>query len=127
MQVQDEVLKQTHCEQQPFPKCTPHLSMGTSPVLSAHTCLIESVLHDALHIVTGCLRLTPMDYLLILTAIQLVEICQQGASRNLMDLKHLFHQLMARPITAHEERLRSKNPFILAAHKLFNELSKLSM
>ena len=30
---------------------------------SAHTCLIDSVLNDALHIVTGCLRPTSVDNL----------------------------------------------------------------
>ena len=33
---------------------------------SAHTCLIDSVLNDALHIVTGCLRPTPTDHLPVL-------------------------------------------------------------
>ena len=30
---------------------------------SAHTCLIDSVLNDALHMVTGCLHPTPTDHL----------------------------------------------------------------
>ena len=34
---------------------------------SAHTHLIDSVLNDALRIVTGCLRLTPTDHLPILS------------------------------------------------------------
>ena len=37
---------------------------------SAHTRLIDSVLNDALRIVTGCLRSTPTDYLPILAGIQ---------------------------------------------------------
>ena len=37
---------------------------------SAHTRLIDSVLNDALRIVTGCLRPTPTDYLPILAGIQ---------------------------------------------------------
>jgi len=38
--------------------------------LPAHTCLIGSVINDALPIVTGCLRPEPADKLLILTGIQ---------------------------------------------------------
>ena len=41
---------------------------------SAHTCLINSVLHDALRIVTGCLHPTPTDHLLVLSGIQPAEL-----------------------------------------------------
>ena len=34
---------------------------------------------------------------------------------------------MVGPITARKERLRSRYPFVPAARKLFNELSKLSI
>ena len=37
---------------------------------SAHTRLIDSVLNDALRIVTGCLRPTPTDHLPVLSGIQ---------------------------------------------------------
>ena len=40
---------------------------------SAHTRLINSVLNDALRIVTGCLRPTPTDHLSILSGIQPAE------------------------------------------------------
>ena len=36
---------------------------------SAHTRLIDSVLNDALRIVTGCLRPTPTDYLPVIAGI----------------------------------------------------------
>ena len=42
---------------------------------SAHTCLIDSVLNDALRIVTGCLRPTPTDHLPVLSGIQPAELC----------------------------------------------------
>ena len=42
-----------------------------------------------------------------------------------MDPNHLLHQLMVGPITAHEERLRSRHPFVPAARKRLNKLSKL--
>ena len=47
---------------------------------SAHTHLIDSVLNDALHIVTGCLRPTPTDHLPVLSRIQPAELCQLGAT-----------------------------------------------
>ena len=50
---------------------------------SAHTRLIDSVLNDALRIVTGCLRPTPTDYLLILAGIQPAELRRRGATLSL--------------------------------------------
>ena len=41
---------------------------------STHTRLIDSVLNDALRIVTGCLRPTPTDYLPVLSGIQPAEL-----------------------------------------------------
>ena len=41
---------------------------------SAHTCLIDSVLNDALCIVTGCLCPTPTDHLPVLSGIQPAEL-----------------------------------------------------
>ena len=48
-----------------------------------HTRLIDSVLNDALRIVTGCLRPTPTDHLPILSAIQPVELRRLGATLSL--------------------------------------------
>ena len=45
---------------------------------SAHTRLIDSVLNDALRIVTGCLRPTPTDHLPILSGIQPPELCRHS-------------------------------------------------
>ena len=50
---------------------------------SAHTRLIDSVLNDALRIVTGCLRPTPTDHLPVLSGIQPVELRQMGATLSL--------------------------------------------
>ena len=47
---------------------------------SAHTRLIDSVLNDALRIVTGCLRPTPTDHLPVLSGIQPVEVRRMGAN-----------------------------------------------
>ena len=41
---------------------------------SAYTRIIDSVLSDALRIVTGCLRPTPTDHLLVLSGIQPAEL-----------------------------------------------------
>ena len=40
-----------------------------------HTRLIDSVLNDALRIVTGCLCPTPTDHLPVLAGIQPAELC----------------------------------------------------
>ena len=50
---------------------------------SAHTRLIDSVLKDALHIVTGCLRPTLTDHLPILSDIQPAELRRLGARLSL--------------------------------------------
>ena len=42
--------------------------------LSAHTHLIDSVLNNALHIVTGCLHPTPTDHLPVLSGIHPAEL-----------------------------------------------------
>ena len=65
---------------------------------SAHTCLIDSVLNDALRIVTGCLRPTPTDHLPILSGIQLAELRRMGATLSLahhgsLDPDHILYGL----------------------------------
>ena len=51
---------------------------------SAHTRLIDSVLNDALRIVTGCLRPTPTDQLPVLSGIQPAELRRTGATLSLL-------------------------------------------
>ena len=50
---------------------------------SAHTRLIDSVLNDALRIVTRCPRPCPSVYLLVLSGIQPAELRRQGATLSL--------------------------------------------
>ena len=50
---------------------------------NAHTRLIDSVLNDALRIVTGCLCPTPTDYLPVPSGIQPAEFRQLGATLSL--------------------------------------------
>ena len=50
---------------------------------SAHTRLIDSVQNGALRIVTGCLRSTPADYLLILSGIYPADLRRLAATLSL--------------------------------------------
>ena len=64
---------------------------------SAHTRLIDSVLNDALRIVTGCLRPTPTDYLPIFAGIQPAELRRRGATlsvanRAALNPDHIQHE-----------------------------------
>ena len=56
---------------------------------SAHTCLIDSILSDALHIVTGCLCPTSMDNLPVFSGIQLDELRHQKVTLSLADRSSL--------------------------------------
>ena len=67
---------------------------------SAHSCLIDSVLNDALLIVTGCLRPTPTDHLPVLSGIQSTELCRLGAALSLahrgsVDPDHILYGLLS--------------------------------
>ena len=67
---------------------------------SAHTRLIDSVLNDALRIVTGCLRPTPTDCQPVLAGIQPAELRRLGATLSLayrgsLDPGHILHELLA--------------------------------
>ena len=63
---------------------------------STHTRLIDSILNDALRIVTGCLRPTPTDDLPALAGIQPAELHQLGATLSfancaIHDPDHVLH------------------------------------
>ena len=63
---------------------------------SAHTRLIDSVLNDALRIVTGCLRPTPTDHLPVISGIQPAELRRLGATlslayRGYLDPDHILY------------------------------------
>ena len=62
---------------------------------SAHTSLINSVLNDTLHIVTGCLGTTPTDNLPVLSGIQPAELRRQGAILSLANRRSLFVSYMS--------------------------------
>ena len=99
---------------------------------SAHTRLIDSVLNDALRIVTGCLRPTPTDYLPVLEGIQPAELRRIGATLSLayrgsLDLGHILYKLLTGSPDGHRERLKSRRPFVPAARKLLKDLTELDI
>ena len=96
---------------------------------SAHTRLIDSVLNDALRIVTGCLRPTPTDYLPILAGIQPAELRRRGATLSLanratLNPDHILHEQLIGKQNAHQGRLKSRRPFVPAAQKLLDSLTE---
>ena len=99
---------------------------------SAHTRLIDSVLNDALRIVTGCLRPTPTDYLPVLAGIQPAELRRLGATLSLayrgsLDPDHILHELLAGSPDGHRERLKSRRPFVPTARKSLQDLTELDI
>ena len=99
---------------------------------SAHTHLINSVLNNALRKVTGCLRPTPTDNLPILAGIQPAERRRLGATLFLaycgsLDPDHIFYGLLSGSTDAHQDILKYKRPFVLAARNLLNYLAGLGI
>ena len=99
---------------------------------SAHTRLIDSVLNDALRIVTGCLRPTPMDHLPVLSSIQPAELRRMGATLSLgyrgsLDLDHISYGPFSGPSDTGQVRLRSRHPFVPAARNLLDNLARLGI
>ena len=99
---------------------------------SAHTRLIDSVLNDALRIVTGCLRPTPTDHLPVLSGIQPAELCQMGATLSLahrgsMDPDHILYGLLSGSSDTRQVILRSRRSFVPAAWNLLDNLAKLGI
>ena len=95
-----------------------------------HTCLIYSVLNDALHIVTGCLRLTPTENLIVLSGIRPAELRHQGAilvmaNRSSLCPSHILLGLLTESQAARKERLESRHPIVPAERKLLHNLSEL--
>ena len=97
-----------------------------------HTRLIDSVLNDALRIVTRCLRPTPTDYLPVLAGIQPAKLRRLGATLSLayrcsLDPDHILHELLAGSSDGHRERLKSRRLFVPAARKLLQDLTELDI
>ena len=95
---------------------------------SAHTRLIDSVLNDALRIITGCQRPTPTDHLSILSRIQSAELCQMGATLSLaqrgsLDSDQILYGLLSWSSDTRQVRLRLRRPFVPAARNLLDNLA----
>ena len=99
---------------------------------SAHTRLIDSVLNDALRIVTGCLRPTPTDYLPVLSGIQPAELRRLRATlflahRGSLDLDHILYGLLSGFSDTRQMRLRSRRPFVPATRNLLDNFARLGI
>ena len=99
---------------------------------SAHTRLIDSVLNDALRIVTGCLCPTPTDHLTVLSGIQPAELCRMGATLSLahpgsLDPNHILYGTLSGSSDTGQVRLRSRRPFVPAARNLLDNLARLDI
>ena len=97
---------------------------------SAHTRLIDSVLNDALRIVTGCLRPTPTDHL-VLSGIQSAEL--RRLRNTLLGLpwisgpRSILHGLLNGSSDTGQVRLRSRRPFVPGARNLLDNLARLGI
>ena len=86
---------------------------------SAHNRLIDSVLNDALRIVTGRLRPTPTEHLPVLSGIRAtLSLAHRGS----LDCNHILYGLLSGSSDTCEVRLR---PFVPAARNLLDNLSRL--
>ena len=99
---------------------------------SAHTRLIDSVLNDALRIVTGCLRPTPTDHLPILSGTQPAELFRLGATLSLahrgsLDPDHIWYGHLSGSSDTSEVKLRSRRPFVPAARNILDNLARLGI
>ena len=99
---------------------------------SAHTRLIDSVLNDALRIITGCLRPTPTDHLPVFSGIQPAELRRMGATLSLayrgsLDPDHILYGLLSGSSDTRQVRLRSRRLFVPAARNLLDNLARLGI
>ena len=99
---------------------------------SAQTRLIDSVLNNALRIVTGCLRPTPIDHLPVLSGIQPAELRRMGATlslahRGFLDPDYILYGLLSRSSDTCQVRLRSRRPFVPVAPNLLDNLARLGI
>ena len=99
---------------------------------SAHNRFIDSVLNDALRIVTGCLRPTPTDHLPVLSGIQPAELRRMGATLSLahrgsLDPDHILYGLLSGSSDTRQVRLRSRRPFVPAARNLLDNFARLGI
>ena len=93
---------------------------------------LNSVLNDALRMVTGCLRPTPTDHLPVLSGIHPAELRRMGATlflayRGSLDPDHILHGLLSGSSDTRQARLRSRRPFVPGARNLLDNLARLGI
>jgi len=95
---------------------------------SAHTCLTDSVINDALQTVAGYFRPELADNLLILAGTQPAEFRRNGATlspaRRAMEPGHLFQSAIACPSSGNARHLKSRHQFISPAQQLTSSFDK---
>ena len=99
---------------------------------SAHARLIDSILNDALRIVTRCLRRTPTDHLPVLSGIQPAELLRMVATLSLthrgsLDPDHILYGLLSGSSDTRQVRLRCRRPFVPALQNLLDNLARLDI
>ena len=99
---------------------------------STHTRLIDSILNEALHIVTGCLHPTPTEDFPVFAGIQPAEHRRSGVTLSLAnhaihDLNYVLHKQLDGQQDAHLGKIRSRRSFVPDARKLLGSLSKLDI
>ena len=99
---------------------------------TAHTRLIDSVLNDALRLITECLRPTPTDHLPVLSGIQPTELRRPRATLSLahhgsLDPNHILYGLLSGSSYTRQARLRSRRLFVSAARNLLDNLARLGI
>ena len=101
--------------------CAPNLCR------TAHTHLINSVLNDALLIVTGCLRPISTNHLPIFSRIQPAELRRMRvtvslAHRGSLDPDHILYNILCASSDACQKKLRSRRPFVPATRNFLDNL-----
>ena len=99
---------------------------------SAHIRLIDSVLNDALDIITGCLRPTPTDHLPVFSSIHPAELRRLGAilslaHRGSLDPDHILYGFLSGSSDTRQMRLRSRRAFVPATRNLLDNLARLGI
>ena len=99
---------------------------------SAHTRLIDSVLNDALRIVTGCLHPTPTNHLPVFSGIQPAELRRMGATlslayRGFLDPNYILYGLLSGSSDTRQVRLRSRRPFVPVARNFLDKFARLGI
>ena len=99
---------------------------------SVDTRFIDSVLNNALRIVTGCLRPTQTYHLPILSTIQPAEFRPLGAALSLahrrsLNFDHILCGLLSGSSDARQKRLKCRRPFVPAVRNLLNNFAGLDI